>query len=85
MPNDEEPDMNAESTHFPLARMDYGCGEGSAFSFTTGALIATTVCAIGYLIYNYLACVRPADRPEIAREFEQVQPRALMSRGITGS
>lgn len=47
--------MNAESTHFPLARMDYGCGEGSAFSFTTGALIATTVCAIGYLIYNYLA------------------------------
>ena len=55
MSNDEEPEMNAESTQIPLTRMDYGCGESSALSFTTGVLIATTACAIGYFIYNYLA------------------------------
>jgi hypothetical protein len=54
MPNDEGPQMNAESTHIPLPRMDYGSGEGSALSFTTGTLLATAVCAIGYLIYNFL-------------------------------
>jgi len=54
MSNDEGPEMNAESTHIPLPRMDYGCGEGSALSFRTGALVATAVCAIGYFIYNFM-------------------------------
>lgn len=54
MSKDGDPDMNAESTHVPLPRMDYGCGEGSALSFRAGALIATAVCTIGYFIYNFV-------------------------------
>jgi hypothetical protein len=55
MSNDGDPDMNAQTTtHVPLPRMDYHYGEGSAMSFRAGALIATTLCAFGYLLYNWL-------------------------------
>ena len=47
--------MNAQSTHIELPRMDLGCQMNSVLSFTVGALSATTVCAIGYLLYTWFA------------------------------
>jgi hypothetical protein len=55
MSTPEDPDMNAESTHIELPRMDLGCEMNSVLSFTVGALSATTVCAIGYLLYTWFA------------------------------
>lgn len=44
--------MNAQSTRIELPRLDYGCNMNSVLSFTVGALSATAVCAVGYLVYN---------------------------------
>lgn len=46
--------MNAQPTHVELPRMDLGCEMNSVLSFTVGVLSATAVCAIGYLVYNWL-------------------------------
>lgn len=53
MSSPEDPEMNAQSTHVELPRMDLDCHMNSVLSFTVGALSATAVCAIGYLIYTW--------------------------------
>ena len=45
--------MNVQSTHIELPRFDLGCQMNSVWSFTAGALSATTVCAIGYVLYSW--------------------------------
>lgn len=45
--------MNGQSTHVELPRFDLECRMNSVLSFTVGALSATTVCAIGYLVYSW--------------------------------
>lgn len=44
--------MNARSTHVELPRFDHGCNMNSVLSFTVGAVTASAVCAIGFLIYT---------------------------------
>lgn len=44
--------MNAPSTHVELPRFDYGCTMNSVSSFTIGAITASAVCAVGFLIYQ---------------------------------
>ena len=45
--------MNARATYVELPRLDHGCNMNSVLSFTVGALSATAVCAVGYLLYNW--------------------------------
>ncbi len=45
--------MNAPSTHVELPRFDYGCNMNSVLSFTVGAVSASAVCAVGYLVYTW--------------------------------
>jgi hypothetical protein len=47
--------MNTPSTYIELPRMDLDCHMNSVLSFTVGVLSATTVCAIGYLLYTWFA------------------------------
>jgi hypothetical protein len=41
------------TTHFDLLRLNCGYHENAALSFKFGAISATTVCLIGYLLYNW--------------------------------
>jgi hypothetical protein len=43
--------VSAQSTHVELPRLDCDYNVNTALSFKTGAIGATTVCAIGYLLY----------------------------------
>ena len=45
--------MNAQTTHVALPRIDYGCTMNSVLSFTVGAVTASAVCAVGFLIYQW--------------------------------
>ena len=51
----EDPAVSADSTHVALPHLDYHYPVNTALSFKVGATAATTVCAIGYLLYTWFA------------------------------
>jgi hypothetical protein len=55
MSSPEEPQMNARTTHVELPRFDFPGNVNSVLSFKAGVLIATVTCAVGYVLYCWLA------------------------------
>jgi hypothetical protein len=53
--NPEEPPVSAQSTHVELPHLDCDYNVNIALSFKIGAIAATTVCAIGYVVYLWFA------------------------------